>query len=78
MIRPTVGRDLCEMAAFVVGTVNQEAANAGRSHSPEGDFHRRLAKIFVSNSKAGGFFCGFLSIDLTGLQFLAATVGPSP
>ena len=38
MIRPTGRADLCKVGAFEVGAVNQQPANAGRPHCPEGYF----------------------------------------
>src|SRR6266705_2649360 len=38
MIRPSIAADRRRMAAVMVRTVDQETANAGRSHFPEGDF----------------------------------------
>jgi hypothetical protein len=38
MIRPLVRANRNRVAAMIVRAINQEAADAGRSHFPEGDF----------------------------------------
>jgi hypothetical protein len=38
VIRPSVGADRCVVAATIIGTVDQETANASGAHFGEGDF----------------------------------------
>src|SRR6266404_3119940 len=38
VIRPSVAADFCKVRAFVIRAIDQQAANARRSHFPEGDF----------------------------------------
>jgi hypothetical protein len=67
MIRPSIGADPYCVRAPVVGAIHQEAANAGRSHFPEGDFRRELGHGAPSKRHLSG-----QEINLRGRIHLAA------
>jgi hypothetical protein len=63
VIRPSIAADRCVVTAMIIGTIDQEAANASGAHFCEGDFLRagegghaplKRGEVVTANKKTAG------------------------